>query len=101
MRLCDCVSVFYILAICIDHRGSRPWVCSNHQPSLVAQLVKNLPAMHLIPVLGTSPAEGRGYPLLYFGLENAMDCIVHGVAKSRTTLSDFHFHIRIEVILFF
>ena len=26
-----------------------------------------------------------------FGLENSMDCIVHGVAKSRTRLSDFHF----------
>ena len=25
------------------------------------------------------------------GLENSMDCIVHGVAKSRTQLSDFHF----------
>ena len=26
-----------------------------------------------------------------------MDCIVHGVAKSRTPLSDFHFHINIGV----
>ena len=25
-------------------------------------------------------------------LENSMDCIVHGVTKSRTWLSDFHFH---------
>ena len=31
-----------------------------------------------------------GYPLQYFGLENSMDCIVHGVAKSQTRLSDFH-----------
>ena len=31
-----------------------------------------------------------GYPLQYSGLENAMDCIVHGVAKSRTRLSDCH-----------
>ena len=67
----------------------------------MAQLVKNLPAMHSIPVLGTSPAEGKGYPLQYSGLENATDCIVHGVAKSRTTLSDFHFDIRIELIFFF
>ena len=44
-----------------------------------------------IPVLGRSPGEGKGYPLQYSGLENSMDCIVHGVAKSRTWLSDFHF----------
>ena len=33
--------------------------------------------------------EGKGYPLQYSGLENAMDCIVHGVAKSQTQLCDF------------
>ena len=63
--------------------------------SLVAQLVKNPPAMWetcLSPGLGRSPREGRGYPLQYFGLENSMDCIVYGVAKSRTPLSDFHLH---------
>ena len=38
--------------------------------------------------LGLIPGLG----LQYFGLENSMDCIVHGVAKSRTPLSDFHFH---------
>ena len=47
-----------------------------------------------IPGLGRSPGEGKGYPLQYSGLENSMDCIVHGVAKSRTRLSDFHFHTR-------
>ena len=45
----------------------------------------------LIPGLGRSPGEGKGYPLQYSGLENSMDCIVHGVAKSQTRLSDFHF----------
>ena len=44
----------------------------------------------LIPGLGRSPGEGKGYPLQYSGLENSMVCIVHGVAKSRTQLSDFH-----------
>ena len=43
-----------------------------------------------IPGLGRSPAEGKGYPLQHSGLENSMDCIVHGVTKSRTRLSDFH-----------
>ena len=35
----------------------------------------------LIPGLGRSPGEGKG-PLQYSGLENSIDCIVHGVAKS-------------------
>ena len=44
-----------------------------------------------IPGLGRSPGEGKGYPLQYSGQESSMDCKVHGVAKSRTRLSDFHF----------
>ena len=44
-----------------------------------------------IPGLGRFPGEEKGYPLQYSGLENAMGCIVHGVTKSRTRLSDFHF----------
>ena len=49
----------------------------------------------LIPGLGRSPGEGIGYPLQYSGLENAMDCIVHGVTKNQAPLSHFHFHMRI------
>ena len=45
-----------------------------------------------IPGLGRSPGEGKRYPLQYSGLQNSMDCLVHGVAKSWTWLSDFHFH---------
>ena len=56
--------------------------------SLVAQLVKNLFAnpgdLGSIPGLGRSPGEGKGYPLQYPVLENSMDYIVHGVAKSQT-----------------
>ena len=44
-----------------------------------------------IPGLGRSPGEGKGYPLQYSCLENSMNCIVHGVPKSWTRLSDFHF----------
>ena len=55
---------------------------------LMAQLVKNPGCnagdLGLIPGLGRSPGEGKGYPLQYSGLENSMDCLVHGVAKSRT-----------------
>ena len=47
-----------------------------------------------IPGLESSPGEGNGNPLQYSCLENPMDreawwATVHGVAKSRTRLSDF------------
>ena len=50
-----------------------------------------------IPGLGRSPGEGNGYPLQYSGLENFMDCIVHGVVKSQNQLSDFHFHCKSSI----
>ena len=99
-------------------------MCDIFSASLIAQLVKNLPAMQetlvqllvgeihwrrdrlptpvflgfpcgsagkesacnagdlgLIPGLGRSAGEENGYPLQYSGLENSMDCIVHGVPK--------------------
>ena len=63
--------------------------------SLVAQTVKRLSAMLESRVrslgLGRSPGERKDDPLQYPGLENSMDCIVCGIAKSRTQLSDFHF----------
>ena len=43
----------------------------------------------LIPGLGRAPGAGKGYPLQDSGLENSIDCIVHGVAKSQTRLSDW------------
>ena len=45
----------------------------------------------LIPRLGRSPGEGKGYPLQYSGLENSMDYRLHGVTNSQTRLSNFHF----------
>ena len=68
--------------------------------SLVAQLVKSPPTvweMGSIPRLQRSPGEGNGYPLQHSGLENPMDCIAHGVTKSRTRLSDFQFHTHMYV----
>ena len=52
----------------------------------------NVGDLGLIPGLGRSLGEGNGFPLQYSGLENSMDRLVHGVAKSRTGLSNFHFH---------
>ena len=39
-----------------------------------------------IPELGRSPGEEKGYPLQYSGPVK-----LHGVTKSQTRLSDFHF----------
>ena len=60
----------------------------------MAQLVKESACtaedLGMIPGLGRGPGEGKGYPLQYSGLENSLDRIAHGFAKSRTRLSDFH-----------
>ena len=45
-----------------------------------------------IPGWGRSPGEGKGYSLQYSGLEKSMGCIIYGIPKSLTRLSDFHYH---------
>ena len=45
---------------------------------------RNVGDLGSIPGFGKSPGEGNGYPLQYFRVENSMDCIAHGVAKSQT-----------------
>ena len=51
----------------------------------------NAADLGLIPGLGRSLGEGKGYPLQYSGPENSMDSIVHWVAKCWTRLRNFHF----------
>ena len=56
-----------------------------------------------IPVLGRVPGEVNSYPLQYSGLETSMDrgawqATVHGVSKSQTQLSDFHFHFEMSTV---
>ena len=62
--------------------------CKCSWASLVAQLVKNLPAnvgnLGSFPDLRRSPGEGKGYPLQYSDPENSTNCVVHGVTKSPT-----------------
>ena len=53
------------------------------------QFACNVGDLGPIPGLGRSPGEEKGYLLQYSGLENSM--VVHGVTKSQTQLSDFHF----------
>ena len=82
-----------------SHRVGHDWsdaaaTAVLYKASLVAQLGKESASsaedLGSISGLGRSPGEGKGCPLQYSGLENSMDCIVHGVAKSQTRLSDFH-----------
>ena len=91
------ISKFCKVLICIRDVCSPPWA------SLVALVVKNPPAnagdiryLGSIPGLGRHPGGGNSNPLQYSCLENPMDrgawwATVHGVAKSQTRLSDFHF----------
>ena len=62
--------------------------------SLVAQLVKNLPAMQetwvSMPGLGRSPEEGKGYHSSILAWR--ISWTDHGVTKSWMQLSDFHLH---------
>ena len=51
----------------------------------------NVGNLGLNPGLGRSPGEKNGYPLQYSGQESSVDSIVHGIAKSPTGLSGFHF----------
>ena len=77
-------------------QGHSTGICCGATACLVAQLVKNPPAMRetWVRFLGwEDPLEkGKAAGILqYSGLENSMDCIVPGVTKSPTRLSDFHF----------
>ena len=73
-----CISVcIYYIYICVGFPHSsvgKESACNAGDPGL-------------IPESGISAGKGIGYPLQYSGLENSMDCIVHGVTKSGTQLS--------------
>ena len=58
--------------------------------SLVAQLVRNPDSMWETWVGSLSWEDQKGYSVQYPGLENSMDYIVPGVAKSQRQLSKFH-----------
>jgi len=68
--------------------------------SVGKELSCNVGDLGSIPGLGRFPGEGNGYPLRYSGLENSMDSIAHGVTKSWTQLSGFHFHFQSQALHF-
>ena len=50
--------------------------------------------------LGRSPGEGKSYPFQYSGLENSLDCMMHGVTKSQAQLSDFYIRLQVDYPIF-
>ena len=78
-------SLFLLFSVLPPTLKSFPCVSAGKESAC------NVEDLGLIPGLGRSPGEGKDYPFQYSGLGNSMDCIVHGVAKSRTRLSDFTF----------
>ena len=78
-------AVDFFFLICCFRSGSFPGGSFSKESTC------NVGDLGLIPGLGRSPGEGTRYPLQSSGLENSMDCIVHGVAKRQTRLSRFHF----------
>ena len=90
------------LSLCLNFCFGNRFVCIIFQgfpcDSAGKESTCNAGDLGLIPGLGRSPGEGKGYPLHYSGLENSMDCIVHEVTKSWTRLSNLHFHFQ---VLFF
>ena len=77
--------------ICLPHLGFPGGSAGKESPCNAGDLGS-------IPGLGRSPGEGKGYSLQYCGQENSMDYKVHGVTKSQTWLSEFHFHFAPELL---
>ena len=73
-------------------RLPTPVFLAFHCGSSGKEFIYNMGDLGLIHALGRSPRQGKGYPLQYSYLENFMDSIAHGVAKSWQWLSDFHFY---------
>ena len=64
--------------LCIDMHQGFPGSSDGKESA------RNAGDLGSIPGLGRSPAEGKGDPLQYSGLEISMNCVVHGAAKSWT-----------------
>ena len=77
--LSHCRQILYQLS----HKGS-PSMVNGNILNKIKESIQNEGDLGSIPGLGISPGEGKGYPLQYPGLENSMDYMIHGFAKSRT-----------------
>ena len=80
LSLLQCCFYFMFWVFGLKSPGILGFPCS----SAGKESARNARDLGLIPGLGRSPGDGKGYPLQYSGLENSMDCIVHGVRKGGT-----------------
>ena len=86
-----CIPNNYLIIFTEDLRHIFDFPCGSNDKESAC----NAGDLGWISELGRSPGEAKGYLFQYSGLENSMGCIVHivyGVVKSRTRLSNFHFH---------
>ena len=79
---------YYTLILTASLAVKSENACSMKQNEYFRQVLTAVTGFN--PWVGKIPWKGKGYPLQYSGLENSMDRIVHGVAKSQTQLSNFH-----------
>ena len=93
-----CYTILYkgLEILCRRDRLPSPVFLGSRCGSVGKESACNTGDVGLIPGLGRSLGEGKRYPLQYSGLKISMNYIVHGVAKSQTLLSDFHFHIQVK-----
>ena len=87
--------------------SSRQFILTDKSTGFLGgSVVNNLPAnagdIGSSPGSRRSPGEGNGNPLQYSSLENSMgrgswEATVHGVTKSRTWLSHYHFHFQAPI----
>ena len=90
----DLLAVQGTLKSLLQHHSSKAsilWASGFPGSSSGKQSAYNVGDLGSVPGLGRSPGEGNDYLLQYSGLENPIDCIVCGVAKSQTQLSNFYF----------
>ena len=88
---CPTVQLLHILLLLCGWVISLPQRASGFpRGSAGKESACNVRDLGLIPGLGRSSREGKGYPLQFCGLDNSTDCLVHGFAKSWTRLSDLH-----------
>ena len=82
-----CAYIYPLFVVFPSHLGHHGLPCG----SAGKESACNAGDLGLISGLGRSPGEEKGYLFQCSGLENSMDCIVHGSAKSWTWLSNFHY----------
>ena len=83
----DTVILSLVVGFCVKTKSSKVIPApklggAHHEPCGLAgkESTCNAGDLGLIPGLGRSPGEGKGYPLQYSGLENSVDCRVHVIA---------------------